>query len=42
MVSVFCISALAVFSTSTLAWYEREAAIMLTVSATGSTLGMLT
>ena len=36
--SVFCSSVLAVFITSTLFWYEREAEIMLTISSTGLTL----
>ena len=42
MVSVFSIMLLAVLSTSTLAWYERDAEIMLTISYTGFTLGIVT
>src|SRR6185437_9439189 len=41
-VRVLVIICLLVFSTSTLAWYEREASIMLTISSTGWTLGRLT
>ncbi|MCY1558279.1 hypothetical protein D9M68_952000 [compost metagenome] len=42
IVSVLSIMFLAELSTSTLAWYERDAEIMLTISSTGLTLGMTT
>ncbi len=42
MASVFFTSDLAVFSTSTLFWYERDAEIILTISSTTFTLGIAT